>query len=203
MTSTDAMTYQPAPEPGAEALERGTGFWGMLLLVFTEAGLFASMFLAYFYERANTPDWPPTGIDKPELVLPMIMTVLLVSSSITMYIAERGIARDSHGTLLVALVLSVLLSGSFLGLQAYEYTHTSFSLDNSVYSSLFFTITGIHGIHVSIAVLMGIFITVRAFLGHFTPRHYEALTNVSIYWHFVDVVWLFILAFIYISPHVL
>lgn len=186
-----------------EELGSPPGWWGMLFLVFTEAALFASLLLAYFYERANAPEWPPAGIAEPELVLPLIMTALLIGSSITMLIAERGISNGSQAALLVGVVLSVLLSAAFLVLQAYEYMHTEFALADNVYSSAFYTITGLHGIHVAIAVLMGLVMVVRAFLGHFTVRNHHALRNVSLYWHFVDIVWLFILASLYLSPHVL
>lgn len=203
MTHTDVARARYEPAPGYGEPGTSTGFWGMALLIFTEAGLFASLLLAYFYERANAESWPPAGIEKPELTLPLIMTALLVGSSITIFIAERGIGAGRQAVLVIALVISVLLSAAFLGLQAYEYLHTDFSLGDSVYSSAFFTITGIHGIHVSIAVLMGTVITVRAVLGHFSSEHHNAVTNVSLYWHFVDIVWLFILASLYISPHVL
>ncbi len=72
-----------------------------------------------------------------------------------------------------------------------------------MYSSAFYTITGIHGLHVLIAVIMGLFITARAFLGHFRSDRHVAVSVVALYWHFVDVVWLFIFASLYLSPHVL
>ncbi|HWV23398.1 MAG TPA: cytochrome c oxidase subunit 3 [Thermomicrobiales bacterium] len=200
MIRTPAAPYDTM-SPGE--LGNPPGWWGMLFLVFTEAALFASLLLSYFYERANAVEWPPAGIEKPELILPLIMTALLIGSSITMLIAETAIKRDSQTGLIVGLVLSVLLAGGFLAMQGYEYTHTDFALGDSVYSSAFFTITGLHGIHVAIAVLMGLVLIARASLGHFTARNHNALRNVSLYWHFVDLVWLFILASLYISPHVL
>lgn len=199
MIRTDTMYNDTLPEE----LGNPPGWWGMLFLVFTEAALFASLLLAYFYERSNGVAWPPDGIEKPELTLPLIMTALLTGSSITMFIAERGIGRGSQATMLIGLVLSILLSGSFLVLQGYEYTHETFLLSDNVYSSAFFTITGLHGIHVAIAVLMGLVIAARAFLGHFSASHHGAISNVSLYWHFVDLVWLFILASLYLSPHLL
>ncbi len=180
-----------------------TGWWAMLLLVFTEAALFASLLLAYFYERSNAPEWPPAGVEEPKLFLPLIMTAALLLSSGTMLWAERGIRNGNQGALRIGLMLSLLLALAFLAMQAREYSDKSFALDDSVYSSAFFTITGMHGLHVTAAIVVGLVVTVRAFLGHFSERHHDAIRIVSLYWHFVDVVWLFILASLYISPHLL
>lgn len=178
-------------------------WWGMMLMILTEAALFASLLLAYFYERSNSPAWPPAGIKEPELLLPIIMTALLLGSSATMVMAELGIKQGRDVLLRLGLVLSIVLAVAFLSVQVYEYQHKTFSIGDNVYSSAFYTITGIHGLHVAIAVIMGLFITARAFLGHFRSYRHVAVSVVALYWHFVDVVWLFIFASLYLSPHVL
>ncbi|MGI8486549.1 MAG: cytochrome c oxidase subunit 3 [Thermomicrobiales bacterium] len=186
-----------------ETLGNPPAWWAMIFVLFTEGALFASLLLAYFYERSNSPAWPPPGIEKPELLLPLIMTALLIGSSITMIWAELGIEHGSQLSLRLGLVLSFALAVSFLGLQAYEFSHQSFSLGNGVYSSAFFTITGLHGLHIAIVVVMGAVLVVQALLGHFTKDHHDPVRIVGLYWHFVDVVWIFILISLYISPYLL
>ncbi|MGI8485701.1 MAG: cytochrome c oxidase subunit 3 [Thermomicrobiales bacterium] len=204
----DAATTPVQDTGRGSTITRGTlgnppGWWAMIFLIFIEAALFASLLLAYFYERSNSPGWPPAGIEAPKLLLPLIMTAALIGSSITMIWAELGVRHGSQLSLRLGLALSFVLAAIFLGLQAYEYSHETFSLGNSVYSSAFFTITGLHGLHVSIAVVMGAVLIVRAWLGHFTQDHHDAVRIVALYWHFVDVIWIFILASLYISPHLL
>ncbi len=92
-------------------------WWGMMLMILTEAALFASLLLAYFYERSNSPAWPPSGIKEPELLLPSIMTALLLGSSATMVMAEIGIKRGREAVLRLGLVLSIVLAAAFLAVQ--------------------------------------------------------------------------------------
>ena len=184
------------------AIETSPGIWGMWLLVLTEAALFGALLLSYIYERSNADIWPPAGVEPPKLLLPLIMTVLLLGSSVTMLGAERAIRTGRVNRMKLALAASVALAAGFLGLQAYEYSRETMSLGDSVYSSLFFTITGLHGLHVAIAVLMGAWLVLRAVLGHFSRDRHLAIRVVSLYWHFVDVVWIAILGVLYFLPHV-
>ena len=179
-----------------------TGWWGMVLLILTEASLFACLLFSYFYLRTTVPAWPPVGIDKPNLTLPLPMTALLLLSSAAYWWGERGVRRGNVGHLELGLAASFLLGAGFLALQAVEYSHKTFSPQTNVYGSLFFTITGLHGSHVLAGLLMNTVVQVRTWLGHFTARRHAAVANVGLYWHFVDVVWLFVLTSLYLSPHV-
>jgi heme/copper-type cytochrome/quinol oxidase subunit 3 len=193
----------PYPHGGEMSGSHSTGWWGMLLLIATEATLFACLLFSYFYVRSALSTWPPGGIDKPDLTLPLPMTGLLLLSSVAVWWGERGIRRGNLGHLMLGLALGFLLGGSFLGLQAIEYSHKTFSLQTNVYGSLFFTITGFHGLHVLVGLIMSAVVQVRAWLGHFDARRHLAVQNFGLYWHFVDVVWLFVFASLYLSPHVL
>ena len=186
---------------GRSALGNPTGWWGVVILLMTEGGLFASLLLAYFYSRSTASVWPPPGIAPPELMRPLIMTALLLSSSVTMIWAELSIRRGNQAGLRAGLAVSWLLAAGFLLLQAYEYSHETFGLSDGVYGSAFFTITGIHGLHVAGALLLMAVIQVRAWLGHFDRDHLLAVSAGALYWHFVDVVWIFILASLYLTPH--
>jgi heme/copper-type cytochrome/quinol oxidase subunit 3 len=190
------------PRGSEMAGSHSTGWWGMVLLILTEASLFACLLFSYFYVRTSVPAWPPVGIAKPELALPLPMTALLLLSSAAYWWGERGIRRGEVGHLELGLAVSFLLGAGFLALQAVEYSHKAFSPQTNVYGSLFFTITGLHGSHVLAGLIMNAVVQVRTWLGHFTTRRHAAVENLGLYWHFVDAVWLVVFASLYLSPHV-
>lgn len=196
-------TVSSTPErlPTLLSGNRSTGWWATLLLIANEATLFASLIAAYFYLRFNSPAWPPEGIETPELLLPAILTVVLLTSSVFMHLALHGIQRGDQSALRRNLLIGLGLGVLFLALQAYEYSSLAFRPTDNAYGSLFFTITGIHGIHVLVAVIMNAYLQLRARLGHFTAARFQGVENVVLYWHFVDVVWLFVVASLYLSPH--
>ena len=197
------MSVVAAAYPRGSEMEgsHSTGWWGMALLIVTEASLFACLLFSYFYLRTTVPAWPPVGIDKPDLLLPLPMAALLLLSSAAYWWAERGIRRGSVGHLEAGLALSFLLGAAFLALQAVEYSHKTFSPQTNAYGSLFFTITGLHGTHVLAGLVMNAVVQVRTWLGHFTARRHAAVENVGLYWHFVDAVWLCVFASLYLSPY--
>jgi heme/copper-type cytochrome/quinol oxidase subunit 3 len=179
---------------------RSTGFWGMMLLITTEASLFSYLLFSYFYlgSMAQGP-WPKQG--PPSLTLVIPNTIILLASSGTMYWAESGIRKGRQGRLRLGLLLTLLLGIIFLAIQGIEYSHKHITPRTNAYGSLFFTITGLHGAHVAAGLLMVAVITARSLLNHFGPGHHDAVTNVSWYWHFVDVVWLSVFTCLYVSPY--
>lgn len=189
--------------PTETAGARATSWWAMLILIATEATLFASLLSSYFYLRSGADEWPLGGIAKPELRLAGPGTVILILSSVSMTGAELAIRRGRSRGLVAGLGLTILLGLIFLGIQATEYSRAEFSLDTNAYSSLFFTITGLHGLHVILGVAMLAVVELRAVLGHFDRRRHLAVQNVALYWHFVDVVWLFVFSSLYLSPRFL
>lgn len=180
---------------------RSTSWWGTMLLITNEVMLFASLFAAYLYLRFNSPAWPPAGVEPPELTIPLINTVILLSSSVFMHIAQNGIKRGDNRRLRINLGIAFVLAVVFLLLQAYEYSTSPIAPNDSAYASLFFAITGIHGMHVLIAVLLNGYVQALAGIGHFTANRRAGVENVTLYWHFVDAVWLFVLAIVYLSAH--
>jgi heme/copper-type cytochrome/quinol oxidase subunit 3 len=179
------------------------GWWGMIILIATEATLFAALLSSYFYIRSGSNEWPLGGIAKPEFTLAGPGTVILIASSLSMMWGEAGIRRGSQGRLLAGMLISILLGLVFLGIQVTEYSKAEFTPRTNVYGSLFFTITGIHGLHVILGVLMLSVVALRAKLGHFTASRHLAVQNVGLYWHFVDAVWIFVFASLYVSPRFL
>jgi Heme/copper-type cytochrome/quinol oxidase, subunit 3 len=179
---------------------RSPGWWGMVCLCATEGMLFASFIGAYFFLRGSVEAFGAEGGRYVPLTRPLIMTVLLVTSSVTAWWGEKGIERGESGRLRIGLAITMTLGLAFLLIQANEYANRDSSWTTSAYDSLFITITGFHGAHVAAGLLMNAWVQARAWLGHFDAERHDAVSNVVLYWHFVDGVWLVILAALYLSP---
>ena len=175
------------------------------MLIFTEATLFGILLYSYFFLRFHGGHvWPPHGIEKPDLFLVSIMTPILLLSSGPMHWADTGIRQGKVWRLRLGLLLTFVMGATFLGLQAVEYREiltAEFTARTNVYGSLFFTITGFHGIHVAVGLLMNLWIQWYARRGRFTAGRHVPVQNVALYWHFVDGVWVFILFSLYLSPY--
>lgn len=184
---------------------RAFGWWGMVGLVATEAMLFGSFVASYFYIRFTSSEvWPPDGIHAPELGLPLVMTAILWSSSIPVHVADRAIRRGDVRTLKLGLAAGFVLGAAFLVLQiAVEYPQTlsEFRPSTNAYGSLFYALTGLHGSHVVVGLLLNLWTQARAWRGAFDAHRHVTVQNFALYWHFVDAVWAVVLATIYLSPH--
>jgi cytochrome c oxidase subunit 3/cytochrome c oxidase subunit I+III len=180
-------------------------WWGMVMLIVTEAMLFVSLFGAYFYLRFTSgPEWPPGGIDKPSLFLPLLMSVILWSSSVPVHLAATAAEKGNRRRLKVGLLVGFVLGATFLMLQLVvewpEAAHEFLPADNS-YGALFFTLTGLHGAHIVVGLMMNAFVQAQAWRGHYGPGDHVTVQNFALYWHFVDAMWVLILATLYLSPH--
>jgi cytochrome c oxidase subunit III len=182
---------------------RPTGWWGMLVVVLTEATLFAILLASYFYTRFRTAGpWPPDGQPDPQLLKPVIMTLLLMTSSVTAYLAELGSRTGNRRRLHAGLAATFALGLSFLILQGFEYHEKLAELrpSTSAYGSLFYTITGLHGSHVIVGLLILAWTQFFAWRGAYASENHVAVQVSALYWHFVHVVWLFVFAALYLSP---
>jgi cytochrome c oxidase subunit III len=126
--------------------------------------------------------------------LPTLNTALLLTSGVTLTFAHHALIAGHRGTTIAWMWLTVALGTTFLGVQAYEYSHAyhelNLKLSSGIYGSTFFMLTGFHGFHVCVGALMLLFITLRLMKGHFTPERHFGFEGAAWYWHFVDVVWL-------------
>jgi heme/copper-type cytochrome/quinol oxidase subunit 3 len=178
----------------------------MVWLILTESALFATLILSYFFLRFRAgAEWPPGGIERPSLLLPLAMSAILWSSSLPVHLADAGIRRGDMRWLRLGLAAGFVLGATFLGLQlGLEYPEKlrEFTPTSGAYGSLFFTLTGFHAAHVAIGLLMSLWVQVRAWGGAFDRRRHVSVQNFAMYWHFVDVVWAFVLFTIYLSPNV-
>lgn len=180
---------------------RALSWWGMVMLIITEATLFAALISAYFYLRFTSPTWPTGDIRRPELLLASINTVVLLASSWPMQMGVRNIRRGNERGLQIGVLIAWVLAVIFLSLQGVEYARSDFLPQTNAYGSLFFTITGLHGLHVLGGLGMATIVLIRAWRHHFNPERYQAVENVALYWHFVDGVWIAVFASLYLSPY--
>lgn len=182
-------------------IETGRGTWGMRLFVATEGMLFALLFFAYFYLGATQAQWPLE--EDPSYKYALILLGILIASSFTAAWGESGIESGRQGRLQAGLAATLLLGIAFLGVQALEYRihlRTLKPTDNA-YGSIFYTVTTFHLAHFVLGLLFLLFAFVRSFAGHFTEERHLAVKNSVFYWHFVDIVWIFVVAILYILPH--
>jgi cytochrome c oxidase subunit 3 len=174
---------------------------GMLLFLSSEVMFFGGLFATYFSARASFAGaWGPPP-DAPELEIlpvPLPITLILLTSSLTMHWAVRAIARGDSGRLRLWLVVTLGLGLVFLAGQVYDYTTLGFGISDGVYGTVFYTLTGFHGAHVFGGVVGLSILTARAGQGQFSARNHVAVEAVSYYWHFVDVVWVALFTTLYL-----
>nr|AZL93521.1 cytochrome c oxidase subunit 3 [Xyela sp. ZJUH_2016036] len=177
--------------------------WGMILFIISEVFFFISFFWAYFH-MALSPSieigslWPPAGITPfNPFQIPLLNTAILLSSGATVTWAHHSIMENNFQQTRQSLIFTVMLGLYFTLLQAYEYIEAPFTIADSVYGSIFFMATGFHGIHVIIGTLFLLTCLIRHELNHFSSKHHFGFEAAAWYWHFVDVVWLFLYISIY------
>jgi heme/copper-type cytochrome/quinol oxidase subunit 3 len=193
--------------PGPSSLHRrkSPGWWGMLMLIATEAMFFTILLTSYWFLRfRHGPVWPPDGIKKPELLLVLIATPILLLSSAPMHWAELGIKRGRVWQLRLGLLITFLMGATFLSITAIEYVEKikKFTPTTDAYGTLYFSITGFHAFHVFVGLMMNLWLQYYAGRGRFDAAHYIPAEIITLYWHFVDAVWVFIFVIVYLSPHV-
>jgi cytochrome c oxidase subunit 3 len=175
---------------------------GMLLFITSEVMFFAGLFAAYFNTRASNHPWPPeqfADILNPFSLI-LVATVILVTSSFTCQFAVRAIRRDDRTGFIRNIGVTFILGIVFLLLQAYDYTllfDEGMTLGSGPFGTTYFTLTGFHGAHVFGGVIMLGVILYRGMAGQFSSRHHDAVEAASLYWHFVDVVWILLFSILY------
>lgn len=176
---------------------------GMLLFIFSELLFFISFFWAFFHSSlAPTPEigtlWPPLGIETINAWgVPLLNTIILLSSGATITWAHHAIVFGDRKNAIFSLILTISLAIFFTFIQAYEYFEASFSISDSIYGTTFFLLTGFHGLHVIIGTIFIVVSLFRLLNHHFTKQHHFGFEAAAWYWHFVDVVWLFLFVAIY------
>jgi len=176
---------------------------GMILFIVSEAMLFFAFFWAFFHSSLNpTPElgavWPPKGIEALNpFHVPLLNTFVLLNSGAFVTWAHYSLLAGYRKQTINSLLFTIILAMFFTCLQALEYAQASFNISDSVYGSVFYMTTGLHGAHVLIGTIFLTVCLVRLIQHHFTKKHHIGLENAIWYWHFVDVVWIFVYLFIY------
>ena len=180
----------------------GNPILGMLLFIVSEIMFFGGLFAAYFSLRVSAGTWPPEGNEAfllhEEALFPGLMTLLLLISSLTCQIAVWRIRRGDRVGMNRALLMTVVLGIIFLIGQVYDYTQLGFGVADGTFGGTFYILTGFHGAHVLGGVLMLGVCLYRGGLGQFSAQHHDMVEATSIYWHFVDVVWVLLFSLLYL-----
>ena len=171
---------------------------GMLLFIISEIMIFGAFFTAYFFIRVvNGDPWPAAGQELP-VAIAGANTAILLSSSVTLHWAEAALKNDNRLGFKAGMLTTFLLGLSFLFIQINEYVHLGYAPSESAQGSIFYGLTGLHGAHVFIGLLLLAMVTTRAFRGHYSPTSHRGVEIPGIYWHFVDVMWIVVYSTIYI-----
>jgi cytochrome c oxidase subunit 3 len=195
---------QSAAPPPSRGGQLSSGLLAMVFFIGSEVMLFGSLFTAYFFVRFNVADqWPPLNAEGEPFELPKVITgvntAILVSSSFTVWWAEHRLKHDDRRGAINALLVTMILGATFLIIQINEYVHLGFTPQDQAFGSAFYTLTGFHGAH----VFVGLTLLTLCFMRLWRARDFSSswatpLTAASIYWHFVDVVWVLLFILVYL-----
>jgi cytochrome c oxidase subunit 3 len=173
-------------------------FLGMLLFIISEIMLFGAFFTAYFFIRVvGEADWPARGEELP-VAIAGVNTAILLSSSFTMHWTLEAIRNENRRALKVGILTTFLLGLTFLTIQVNEYVHIGFSPADNAQGTIFYGLTGLHGAHVFVGLTLLAMVMIRSFRGHYTAKEHRGVEVPGIYWHFVDIMWIFVFSTLYV-----
>lgn len=178
-----------------------TGMMGMYIFLASEVMFFGSLFAMYFYMVGSFDQWP---LQPQNAVawwpIPFFNTIILLSSGVTCHFALDSIAHDHRRAFFILLVSTIILGAGFEAGQIYEFANARISFGGGdQFGSAFFTLTGFHGGHVAGGLVLLLLMLGRAMRGHFNSRHHVGFAAATLYWHFVDVVWIFLFGILYLA----
>jgi cytochrome c oxidase subunit III len=173
--------------------------FGLIVFLVAEGMIFLGLFIAYLAFRAMAPEWPPAGTPKLDLLLPGLNTVILIGSSLVIHQADTAIKKNDVKGLQLWFGLTALMGIVFLGGQLYEYSHLEFGLRTNLFASTFYVLTGFHGLHVTLGVLLILSVLWRSLKSnHYGTNNHFGVEAAEIYWHFVDVIWIILFILLYL-----
>ncbi|ELS00806.1 heme/copper-type cytochrome/quinol oxidase, subunit 3 [Xenococcus sp. PCC 7305] len=194
----EQMALDSAGGAAVEHEEADNRMFGFIIFLLSESVIFISFFAGYILYKTTVPDWLPAGVEGLEIRDPAINTVVLVSSSFVIYIAERFLRRENLWGFRFSWLLTMAMGSYFLYGQATEWLGLEFGFTSGVFGGTFYLLTGFHGLHVLTGVLLQAIMLIRSFL----PGNYEGgefgVEATSIFWHFVDVIWIILFILIYV-----
>ncbi|AGY60134.1 cytochrome c oxidase subunit 3 [Gloeobacter kilaueensis] len=204
-SSNDPAAISPVAAHGADHHEEHPDhrMLGFTLFLISEGMLFVGLFVAYLTFRAAAPAWPPPGTPELAKLWPTIFTVILVSSSGTIILAEHFLKHGDQNKFRLFWLITFVMGAIFIAGQAFEWNtlinHEHLTLKSGLYGGTFFLLTGFHGMHVIVGLLLQLIVFLRAFKkGRYTPEKHFGVGASSLYWHFVDIVWIFLFGLLYV-----
>lgn len=200
-TTDEYQTNSPQDVEAAAEHEEHEDYrmFGVVLFLIAESFIFLGMFVAFVIYRSVVPVWPPEGTPELELLLPGINTIILVSSSFVMHRGQSAIKNNDTSGLRVWFAITAVMGAIFLAGQLYEYSNLEFGLTTNLFTSSFFVLTGFHGLHVTVGLLLIFFVLIRSQQpGHYSSESYFGVEASELYWHFVDVVWVILFGLVYL-----
>lgn len=202
MSSTAQAPFAPeTPHTGIWPLEVNRGVYAVYAVILTEGTLFVSLFASYYFLGTNKHRW---AIDTPpKLTMAFIMLAILVTSSLVVMWGERMVKQGRYGLARAAVLVTVLMGLVFLAVQSFEYRDHWKTLTprTDSYGSIFYTITTFHAAHVIMGILMLCYLAILPNYGPTKLPPHRPYRVVALYWHFVDVIWLFVVLLLYVIPH--
>jgi len=172
--------------------------FGFIIFLLSESVIFFSFFVGYIVYKTNSLDWLPIGVTGLEVREPAINTVILVSSSLTIYLAEKYLHNKNLWGFRAFWLLTIAMGSYFLYGQAVEWSGLAFGFSDGVFGGTFYLLTGFHGLHVFTGVLLQSIMLLRSFI----PNNYDkgefGVASTSLFWHFVDVIWIILFTLIYV-----
>jgi cytochrome c oxidase subunit 3 len=194
----DHEAHHHGPPPANRSSRVDPQMLGMLLFIISEVMVFGAFFTAYFFIRVvQGAEWPASGTELPVAVAG-VNTAILLSSSLTLHWALVSIKNEDRNGFRAGILLTTLLGATFLFVQINEYVHVGFAPQDHAQGTIFYGLTGLHGAHVAIGLLLLLSVSIRAFRGHYSAKEHRGVEIPGIYWHFVDVMWIVVYATIYI-----
>ena len=199
-TEVDPLLTAPAASSHAPAAEAHPDhrMFGFIVFLLSESVVFLSFFAGYIVYKTTTPNWLPVGVTGLDVREPAINTVVLVSSSFVIYIAERYLHDKNLWGFRIFWLLTMAMGIYFLYGQAVEWSGLPFGFTDGVFGGAFYLLTGFHGLHVMTGVLLQLIMLGRSFIpGNYDHSEYGTAAT-SLFWHFVDVIWIILFVLIYI-----
>lgn len=178
--------------------EEGSKMFGFIVFLLSESVIFLSFFAGYIIYKTTNPNWLPAGVEGLEIVAPTINTIILVSSSFVIYFAERCLQQHNLAGFRIYLLATMAMGSYFLYGQYVEWSQLEFGFTSGTYGGMFYLLTGFHGLHVFTGILLQSMILIRSFIpGNYDNGHF-GVNSTSLFWHFVDVIWIILFILIYV-----
>ncbi|GAX38222.1 cytochrome c oxidase subunit 3 [Nodularia sp. NIES-3585] len=199
-SSINPDELQISHHPGVEHEhdEEGNKMFGFIVFLLSESVIFLSFFAGYIVYKTTSTNWLPAGVTGLEIREPAINTVILVSSSFVIYLAERALQNHNLKGFRIYLAATMAMGSYFLVGQGIEWSNLEFGFTSGVYGGMFYLLTGFHGLHVFTGILLQSIIFVRSFFpGNYESGHF-GVNATSLFWHFVDVIWIVLFILIYL-----